>query len=125
MIGVAAAAFVLLHGRIAGVSGILAGLLRPVREEVAWRFAFIGGLVLAPSAYAVLAPLPESTIEAGYAVLVLAGLLVGIGARYASGCTSGHGVCGVARLSRRSLVATSCFMAAGFATVFITRHLLG
>jgi uncharacterized protein len=125
MIGVAAAAFVLLNGRIAGVSSILGGLLRPGLDDAAWRFAFIGGLVLAPTAYAVFAPLPESTIEAGYPAVVLAGLLVGIGTRYGSGCTSGHGVCGVARLSRRSVVATACFMAAGFATVFVFRHLLG
>jgi uncharacterized membrane protein YedE/YeeE len=124
MIGLAAGAFALLNGRIAGVSGILAGLLRPVRGDTAWRVAFVGGLVAAPAAYALFAPLPESTIEAGYPVIVIAGLLVGIGTRYGAGCTSGHGVCGVARLSRRSLAATGCFMAAGFATVFIIRHLL-
>lgn len=125
MIGAAAAAFALLNGRIAGVSGILAGLLRPAPGNTAWRVAFIAGLVLAPWVYAVFAPLPESTIEAGYPVAVLAGLLVGIGTRYGSGCTSGHGVCGVARLSRRSVVATACFMAAGFATVFVVRHVIG
>ena len=125
MIGAAAAAFALLNGRIAGVSGILAGLLRPAPGNTAWRLAFIAGLVLAPWVYAVFAPLPESTIEAGYPVAVLAGLLVGIGTRYGSGCTSGHGVCGVARLSRRSVVATACFMAAGFATVFVVRHVIG
>lgn len=124
MIGAAAAAFALLNGRIAGVSGILAGLLRPAPGDTAWRVAFISGLVLAPWAYAVFARLPESTIEAGYPVAVVAGLLVGIGTRYGAGCTSGHGVCGIARLSRRSVVATACFMAAGFATVFVVRHLL-
>jgi uncharacterized membrane protein YedE/YeeE len=125
MIGLAAAAFALLNGRIAGVSGILGGLLRPARGDTAWRIAFVGGLVVAPAAYALFAPLPESTIEAGYPLIVTAGLLVGIGTRYGSGCTSGHGVCGVARLSRRSLVATACFMAGGFLTVFVVRHLLG
>lgn len=123
MIGLAAAAFALLNGRIAGVSGILGGLLRPAPGDAAWRAAFVAGLVLAPWAYAAVARLPESTIEATYPVVVIAGLLVGIGTRYGSGCTSGHGVCGVARLSRRSLVATACFMAAGFATVFVVRHL--
>ncbi len=123
MIGLAAAAFVLLNGRIAGVSGILGGLLRPARGDAAWRAAFIAGLIIAPWAYAALAPLPESTIEATYPVAVLAGLLVGVGTRYGAGCTSGHGVCGVARLSRRSLIATACFMAAGFATVFVARHM--
>jgi uncharacterized protein len=122
MIGLAAAAFVMLNGRIAGVSGIVGGLLRPAPGDAAWRVAFIAGLIIAPWAYAAVAPLPESTIEAGYPAVVLAGLLVGIGTRYGSGCTSGHGVCGVARLSRRSLIATACFMAAGFATVFVVRH---
>lgn len=122
MIGVAAAAFALLNGRIAGVSGILGGLLRPAPGDVAWRAAFVAGLVLAPWAYFLFVPLPESTIEASYPVVVIAGLLVGLGTRYGSGCTSGHGVCGVARLSRRSLVATACFMAAGFVTVFVVRH---
>ena len=124
MIGFAAAAFVLLNGRIAGVSGILGGLLRPAPGDVAWRAAFIGGLMVAPWAYAAFATLPESTIEAAYPVVVLAGLLVGIGTRYGAGCTSGHGVCGVSRLSRRSLIATACFMAAGFATVFVVRHVV-
>lgn len=123
MIGLAAAAFALLNGRIAGVSGILGGLLRPAPGDAAWRAAFVAGLVLAPWAYAAVARLPEATIEATYPVVVIAGLLVGIGTRYGSGCTSGHGVCGIARLSRRSLVATACFMAAGFATVFVVRHL--
>jgi uncharacterized membrane protein YedE/YeeE len=124
LIGIAAAALALLNGRIAGVSGILGGLLRPASGDVSWRVAFIVGLLLAPLAYAIFAPLPESTIEAGYPVLIVAGLLVGIGTRYGSGCTSGHGVCGISRLSPRSLAATACFMASGFATVFVVRHLL-
>jgi uncharacterized membrane protein YedE/YeeE len=122
MIGLAAAAFALLNGRIAGVSGIVGGLLRPAPGDAAWRAAFVAGLVAAPWVYAAAARLPESTIDAAYPVVVIAGLLVGIGARYGSGCTSGHGVCGIARLSRRSLVATACFMAAGFATVYIARQ---
>ena len=124
LIGLAVAAFALLNGRIAGISGILGGLLVPARGDVAWRAAFIGGLLLAPATYWVFAPLPESTIEAGYPALIVAGLLVGLGTRYGSGCTSGHGVCGVSRLSPRSLVATACFMAAGFATVFLIRHVV-
>ena len=124
LIGIAVAAFVWLNGRVAGVSGILGGLLRPARGDIAWRIAFIGGLLLAPAAYGLFIPLSESTIEAGYPVLVLAGLLVGVGTRYGAGCTSGHGVCGVARLSPRSLVATACFMASGFATVFVIRHVI-
>ena len=123
-IGIAAAMLVLLNGRIAGVSGILGGLLAPSREDIAWRVAFIAGLVFAPAAYQLAARLPAATIEAGYPLLLLAGVLVGAGTRYGSGCTSGHGVCGLSRLSPRSLVATTAFMLAGFATVFVTRHLL-
>jgi len=122
LIGLAAAAFVLVNGRIAGISGIVGGLLRPVQGDVAWRVAFVGGLVAAPLAYALFAPLPAVRIDAGAGTLAAAGLLVGLGTRYGSGCTSGHGVCGLARLSPRSLVATVSFMAAGFATVFVLRH---
>ncbi len=124
LIGVAAAALLLLNGRIAGISGILGGLLRPVRGDAAWRVAFIAGLLFAPALYGLVARLPAATIEASYPVLILAGLLVGAGTRYGSGCTSGHGVCGLSRLSPRSLAATVAFMAAGFATVFVVRHLL-
>jgi uncharacterized membrane protein YedE/YeeE len=99
-------------------------LLRPERGEVAWRAAFVAGLVFAPAAYGLFTRLPATTIEAGYPVLLLAGLLVGAGTRFGSGCTSGHGVCGISRLSPRSLVATAAFMAAGFVTVFIVRHWL-
>jgi len=125
LIGVAAAAFVLFNGRIAGISGILGGLLRPVQGDIAWRVAFLAGLVAAPLVYALWAPLPAAQIDAGDGALVAAGLLVGIGTRYGSGCTSGHGVCGLSRLSPRSLVATLSFMLAGFVTVFVLRHLLG
>jgi hypothetical protein len=124
LIGLAAAAFVLVNGRIAGISGILGGLFRPAPGDVAWRIAFVAGLVAAPFAYALFAPLPAVRIDAGAGTLAAAGLLVGVGTRYGSGCTSGHGVCGLARLSPRSLVATVSFMAAGFATVFVLRHVL-
>ncbi|MBW8722060.1 MAG: YeeE/YedE family protein [Polaromonas sp.] len=123
LIGVAAAMFALLNGRIAGISGILGGLLRPARGDVAWRAAFIAGLAAAPLAYAVFSALPAVQIDAGDGTLVIAGLLVGIGTRYGSGCTSGHGVCGLSRLSLRSLTATAAFMGAGFAVVFVVRHL--
>lgn len=121
-IGLSAALFLLFNGRI---SGILGGLLKPVRGDIGWRLAFVAGLVGAPLAYALFAVLPRLQIDAGYGALVAAGLLVGIGTRYGSGCTSGHGVCGISRLSPGSLVATGTFMAAGFLTVFIARHVLG
>ena len=124
VIGAAAAMFVLLNGRIAGISGIIGGLLRPSGGGASWRLAFIAGLLLAPAAYALLSELPVPTIDAGFPLLVLAGLLVGVGTSYGAGCTSGHGVCGISRLSPRSIVATLVFMAAGFATVFVLRHLL-
>ena len=122
LIGIAAALFVLLNGRIAGISGIVGGLLRPSRGDVAWRAAFVVGLVGAPWVYRLVAVLPPLRIDASDGALILAGLLVGIGTRYGSGCTSGHGVCGLSRLSVRSLAATAAFMGAGFATVFVLRH---
>ena len=124
LIGIAAAMFALLNGRIAGISGVVGGLLRPASGDVAWRLAFTLGLVGAPLAYLVFAPWPAPQIDAGYLALVAAGLLVGIGTRYGAGCTSGHGVCGLSRLSPRSLIATAAFMGAGFVTVFVIRHLL-
>lgn len=123
LIGLAAAMFVLLNGRIAGISGILGGLLKPVHGDVGWRVAFVAGLIGAPWAYAAFSALPRVQVDAGYGVLAAAGLLVGIGTRYGAGCTSGHGVCGLSRLSPRSLVATVIFMSAGFAVVFLARHL--
>jgi uncharacterized membrane protein YedE/YeeE len=125
LIGLAAALFVLFNGRIAGISGILGGLLQWPKGDVAWRVAFLLGLISAPVFYGFYAPLPQVQVDAGTATLVAAGLLVGLGTRYGAGCTSGHGVCGLSRRSPRSLVATACFMAAGFATVFIVRHLIG
>jgi len=125
LIGLGAAMVVLLNGRVAGVSGMLGGLLSGDRTEVRWQAAFIGGLILAPVVYAALATLPALDIAARPATLVAAGLLVGVGTRYGAGCTSGHGICGLARVSPRSLVATLCFMVAGFATVYAVRHVTG
>ena len=125
LIGIAAAMFVLLNGRIAGISGVIGGLFKPIAGDVAWRAAFVIGLLGAPLVYGRLAALPVLRIDASFGALIGAGLLVGVGTRYGSGCTSGHGVCGLARLSPRSLVATAAFMAAGFATVFVTRHMFG
>jgi uncharacterized membrane protein YedE/YeeE len=124
LIGVAAAMLVLLNGRVAGVSGILGGLVSPRPGEIGWRFVFIGGLLVAPVVARLAAALPAPRIEAGFATLVVAGLAVGIGTSYGSGCTSGHGVCGISRLSPRSLVATAAFMLTGMATVFLWRQLV-
>lgn len=124
ILGVAAALFVLLNGRVLGISGILGGLLKPRAGDAGWRIAFVAGLVAAPVLWRLFAPLPVVRVDASLPVLVIAGLLVGWGTRYGSGCTSGHGVCGLARLSPRSLAATLAFMAAGFATVYIARHLV-
>jgi uncharacterized protein len=125
LLGLASALFILVNGRILGISGILGGLLAPKRSDTRWRLFFLLGLVLAPATLSLLAPglVPAPRIEAGTAAIVAAGLLVGLGTRYASGCTSGHGVCGLSRLSPRSLVATLAFMASGFAMVYVVRHL--
>ena len=125
VIGLAVALFALVNGRVAGISGIVGGMLGAGAADFAWRLAFVAGLVLAPVAYAIFAAYPSATIEASYPVLIVAGLLVGIGTRFAGGCTSGHGVCGLSRLSPRSLVATLSFMASGFLTVFAVRHAIG
>jgi len=124
ILGLAAAAFVLLHGRILGISGILGGLLHPRSQDVAWRVAFVLGMLAAPLLYRLAVGASEVRIDASWGMVVLAGLLVGVGTRYGSGCTSGHGVCGLSRLSPRSLVATMAFMGAGFATVYLIRHVL-
>jgi uncharacterized membrane protein YedE/YeeE len=124
LIGLAAAMLVLLNGRIAGISGILGGLLLARSGEMGWRAAFLLGLIAAPLVYALFARLPPVQIEAGTGALLAAGLCVGLGTRFAGGCTSGHGVCGLARLSPRSLAATLTFMASGLITVFVMRHLL-
>jgi uncharacterized protein len=122
VIGLAAALLVLVNGRVAGISGIVGGMLQPRVDDFRWRLAFVTGLLLAPVVYALVAALPSATIAASYPVLIVAGVLVGIGTRFAGGCTSGHGVCGLSRLSPRSLVATLVFMAAGFVVVFVVRH---
>ena len=124
LIGIGTAMLALLNGRIAGISGIVGTLIRPAPGEISWRVAFVAGLVIAPVAYTVFSRLPGVTIDAGYTELIAAGLLVGVGTRYAGGCTSGHGVCGLSRLSLRSLFATLAFMAAGFLMVFVVRHVL-
>ena len=125
LIGTAASLLLLFNGRIAGISGIIGGLLTPTAGDLWWRIAFVMGLVAAPITYALFATLPESRVDSGFLAIVIAGLLVGIGTRYGAGCTSGHGVCGLARCSPRSLVATLAFMATGVASVFVMRHVLG
>ena len=125
LIGLASAWLILMNGRIAGISGILGGLLNNDRDNRGWQFAFILGLLAGPATWGLFHALPAIEIRASLPMLIGAGLLVGIGTRYAAGCTSGHGVCGLSRLSPRSLVATLTFMGGGFATVFIIRHLLG
>ena len=125
LLGIASAMMVLLSGRILGISGILGGLLAPRTGDMGWRFAFLLGMGAAPLVFAALMPpelLPVVRIDASEPVIALAGVLVGLGTRYGSGCTSGHGVCGLSRLSPRSLIATLGFMAAGFATVYLLRH---
>lgn len=119
LIGLAATVFIVFNGRIAGISGVFAGLLRTPDNQQAWRWAFIAGLLFAPWIYTQFSPLPNITLQAGSWMTVLAGLLVGIGTRLGNGCTSGHGVCGIARLSKRSIVATLTFIGAGILTVFI------
>jgi uncharacterized membrane protein YedE/YeeE len=126
MIGLAAVLLAMLTGRIAGVSGILGGCLAPASGDTLWRYTFILGLLLAPVAGGYLGnPLPAVQLPTSWAVIVIAGFLVGFGARLSGGCTSGHGVCGIARLSKRSIVATAIFMATGIATVAVVRHGLG
>lgn len=125
MIGLASALFLLFNGKIAGISGIVGGLVRPVRGDVIWRLAFVAGIVVSPLLFGAASSLPQVDVEAGYPMLIAAGLLVGLGTRYGSGCTSGHGVSGLSRRSTRSIVATGAFMFAGFVTVFIVRHVFG
>ncbi|MBV8633626.1 MAG: YeeE/YedE family protein [Burkholderiaceae bacterium] len=125
LIGLAAALLILINGRIAGISGIVGNMLsKSAAGERSWRLLFLAGLLAAPWVWHVALPMPAVQIDTGMALLVAAGLLVGFGTRLGSGCTSGHGVCGVSRGSLRSLVATLLFMGAGFATVFLLRHVL-
>jgi uncharacterized membrane protein YedE/YeeE len=125
LIGIASAMFVLFNGRIAGITGIMGGLLKPKSGDIGWRLAFIVGLIIAPVIWQLFTSLPAMQIDASNTLLVLAGLIVGISTRYGSGCTSGHGVCGISRLSPRSIIATLAFMFTGFLTVYIVRHVLG
>ena len=123
VIGLAVAALILLNGRIAGISGIVGGLFKMQKGDMAWRIAFVAGLVAAPLIWQVFVSLPAIRIEGSYAAMAIAGLAVGIGTRYGSGCTSGHGVCGLSRLSPRSIIATLVFMGTGFAMVYVIRHI--
>jgi uncharacterized membrane protein YedE/YeeE len=125
LIGVAVAILLFFNGRVAGISGILGGLFNFRKNDVAWRLAFLGGLALSATFWQMVAPLPTIQVDANLSTIILAGVLVGVGTSYASGCTSGHGVCGLSRISPRSLVATLIFMATGMATVFLVRHVLG
>jgi hypothetical protein len=125
LLGLAAAAFILVNGRILGISGILGGLLVPRLGDIGWRIAFLLGMAAAPFVSVLLLPeafIVAPRIEAGFATIAVAGLLVGFGTRYGSGCTSGHGVCGLSRLSPRSLVSTLTFMGLGFVVVYLLRH---
>lgn len=127
LLGVASALFILVNGRVLGISGILGGLMPPKPGDAGWRIAFLLGMLAAPLVFGLLAPegfARAPTIDAGFVTVAAAGLLVGVGTRYGSGCTSGHGVCGLSRLSPRSLVATLAFMGAGFAMVFVVRHVM-
>lgn len=125
ILGVAAALYVLLHGRILGISGIVSGLLHAKAGDWSWRLAFALGLLTSSFLAALIFGIfPVIEVDASWLTVIIAGLLVGFGVQYGSGCTSGHGICGLSRLSPRSLVATLSFMAAGFLVVFIIRHLI-
>lgn len=121
-IGMAVALLVLFNGRIAGISGIVGGLFKMRKGDMGWRIAFMSGLIAAPLVWQLFLSLPAIRIDGGYAMMGMAGLVVGIGTRYGSGCTSGHGVCGLSRLSPRSIIATLAFMGTGFAAVYVIRH---
>ena len=126
MIGLAASALLLLNGRISGISGILGGSLEGSKDDLLWRVSFLTGLVVGPwLVTAVRGRFPEIVMQAPLLILVVAGVLVGFGTRLGKGCTSGHGVCGVARASPRSIVATVVFFVVAAITVFITHHVLG
>ena len=126
LLGLAAALYVILHGRILGISGIVSGLLSPKEGDIQWRLSLVLGLLSAPILASLFFGIHTITvIDADWIAIIIAGVLVGFGANYGSGCTSGHGVCGLSRLSPRSLVATLSFMSAGFLIVFVIRHVLG
>ena len=124
LIGLAAGALIFGVGRIMGAAGIVGGLVDPRPGDLAWRLWLIAGLLLAPTVLALFSAARAPAIETSWPTIIVAGLLVGLGTRLGSGCTSGHGVCGLSRLSPRSIVATALFMFSGFATVFIVRHVL-
>lgn len=124
LIGLSAGLLGLLNGRLAGISGIAGGVFTATGDR-AWRLLFLAGLLLAAPLYRLVAAYPTVTVTRNVTLLVIAGLLVGVGTRYAAGCTSGHGVCGIARLSPRSMAATVTFMAAGWVTVYVVRHVMG
>src|SRR4051812_12325497 len=125
LIGLSSVLLMLLTGRIAGISGIFAGLLEPRSGDRGWRVAFIAGLVLGPLIAGWIGyGMPSPQLPASWSVTAIAGLLVGFGTRLGGGCTSGHGICGIARLSRRSIAATVIFMTTAIATVAVARHLL-
>lgn len=125
VIGAATAILLLVNGRIAGISGIVGGLLRMQKGDIAWRVAFVAGLIVSAVIWRFFHVLPEIRIETSYEMLAIAGLLVGYGTRMGSGCTSGHGVCGISRGSPRSIAATLTFMATGFVMVYVIRHIIG
>lgn len=125
LIGLGAGLFVVLNGRIAGISGLLASLLERGGEGRGEKSLFLLGILVAPLLWLAFSALPVPQFQTSGLGLLMAGLLVGVGTRYGGGCTSGHGVCGISRLSPRSMAATAAFMASGFATVFVLRHLLG
>ena len=126
LLGVASAMFILINGRILGISGILGGLLVPRMGDIGWRISFLLGMASAPLVASALFAnvITAPRIESGYLAIAAAGLFVGFGTRYGSGCTSGHGVCGLSRLSPRSLVSTLTFMGIGFVTVYFVRHVI-
>ena len=126
LIGLAAALFALVNGRIAGISGILGGALGAARDDLGWRAAFLAGLVLGPLLVAATTgAMPKISLQASLPVLIVAGVLVGFGTRLGNGCTSGHGVCGIARGSPRSIWATVAFFATAAVMVFVVRHVVG
>ncbi len=125
LIGISAIALMELHGRIAGMTGILSGVIPPITQDWPWRAAFLAGAIIGPLGYILAGNTVAFAVPVSMLALIIGGLIVGIGVTYSAGCTSGHGVCGMARLSPRSIVATVVFMIAAFATVFVIRHVIG
>jgi uncharacterized membrane protein YedE/YeeE len=124
LIGVAVSILILFNGKVAGISGILGGIIKFKTNDVSWRLLFLIGLLISHIIYSIFFALPVVTMHSGNLTVLTAGLLVGLGTRYGSGCTSGHGICGISRLSTRSIVATIIFMLAGIVTVYVTHHLV-